>query len=133
VALSAKGRRALGDPDLLWRLAVADIFSAGTYEGEGAALAAANLVKADGPVPRTTVEDKVGAGLKGRWRTAAGDSLQGWSGLEATRDFGLLMGVFGWIEPGDDWQNRVWVLTGPGRQAALMGLQVQARTPRNRV
>jgi hypothetical protein len=133
VALSAKGRRALGDPDLLWHLAVADIFPAGTYEGEGAALAAATLVKANGPLPRSTVEDKVGAGLQGRWRTAAGDSLQGWSGLEATRDFGLLMGVFGWIEPGDDWQNRVWTLTSPGRQAALMGLQVQARTPRNRV
>jgi hypothetical protein len=79
------------------------------------------------------VADKVGAGLQGRWRTAAGDSLKGWSGLEATRDFGLLAGVFGWIEPGDDWQNRMWMLTRPGRQAALMGLQVQARTPRNRV
>jgi hypothetical protein len=133
VSLSATGRRALGDPSLLWRIVVADIFSAGTYEGEGAALAAAALVKATMPVPRPAVEAKVGAGLRGRWRTASGEALEQWSGLDAARDFGLLAGVFGWLEPDDDWQNRTWTLTASGRQAALMGLQLQARSPRNRV
>jgi len=133
VSLSATGRRALGDPSLLWRIVVADIFSAGTYQGEGAALAAAVLVKATMPVPRPAVEVKVGAGLRGRWRTASGEALEQWSGLDATRDFGLLAGVFGWLEPDDDWQNRTWTLTASGRQAALMGLQLQARSPRNRV
>jgi hypothetical protein len=51
--------------------------------------------------------------------------------MEATRGFGLLAGVFGGIEPGDDWHIRTWMLTRPGRQAALLGLQIQARTPRN--
>jgi hypothetical protein len=133
VALSAKGRRALGDPGLLWRIAVAGVFSTGTFDGEGAALAAATLLKAGRPVPRSTVDSTVGAGLRGRWRTAAGESLEEWSGLDATREFGLLAGVFGWVEPGDDWHNRMWMLTRPGRQAALLGLQTQARTPRNRI
>jgi hypothetical protein len=89
VALSAKGRRALRDPDLLWRVAVAGVFSPGTFEGEGAALAAAALVMAGRPMPRSTVEATVGAGLRGRWRTAAGGVARGvvghgsYSGLRA--------------------------------------------------
>jgi hypothetical protein len=133
VSLSAKGRRALGDPSLLWRIAVADIFSARTYEGEGAAMAAATLLRANMPVPYPTVEAKVGAGLVGRWRAVSGEALEEWSGLDATREFGLLANVFGWIEQEDGGQNRTWTLTSAGRQAALMGLQLQARTPRERV
>ena len=132
VALSATGRRALGDPNLLWRIALADIFSAGTFEGEGAALAAAILVKANTPVPYPTLEARVSAGLVGRWRTVSGEALEEWSGLDATREFGLLADVFGWIERDDDGQNRTWTLTAHGREAALMGLQLQARAPRNR-
>jgi hypothetical protein len=131
VSLSARGLRALGDPELLWRIVVGDIFSARTYEGEGAALAAATLVKAHGPVPRLTVEARVGAGLRGRWRTVSGESLERWSGLDATREFGLLADVFGWLEQDEDWLNRTWKLTSPGRAAVLMGLQLQARTPRD--
>jgi hypothetical protein len=131
--LSHTGRRALGDPGLLWRIVVADIFSAGTYEGEGAALAAAALVKANTSMPRASVEAKVSASLQGRWRTVSGETLEQWSGLDATREFGLLADVFGWLEKDDDWRRRVWRLTSPGRKAALMGLQIQARTPRNRV
>jgi len=133
VSLSVTGRRALGDPSLLWRIVVADIFSAATYEGEGAALAAATLVNAGMPLPRRSVEAKVGAGLEGRWRTDSGEALEQWSGLDATRDFGQLADVFGWIEQDDDWQNRTWTLTSPGREAALLGLQLQARAPRNRI
>ena len=133
LSLSAAGRRALGDPSLLWRTVVADIFTAGTYEGEGAALAAATLVNANRPVLRQTVEARVGAGLVGRWRTASGETLEQWSGFDAAREFGLLAGVFDWIEQDDEGQNRTWALTSSGRQAALMGLQFQARTPRNHV
>ena len=133
LSLSAAGRRALGDPSLLWRTVVADIFTAGTYEGEGAALAAATLVNANRPVLRQTVEARVGAGLVGRWRTASGETLEQWSGFDAAREFGLLAGVFDWIEQDDKGQNRTWALTSSGRQAALMGLQFQARTPRNHV
>jgi len=133
VSLSATGRRAQGDPSLLWRIVTADIFSAATYEGEGAALAAATLVNASGPLPRRSVEIKVGAGLEGRWRTDSGEALEQWSGLDATRDFGLLADVFGWLERDDDWQNRTWTLTSPGRQAALLGLQLQAQSPRNHI
>ena len=133
VSLSATGRRALGDPSLLWRIVVADIFSAGTYEGEGAALAAATLVNAGRPLPRQTVEATVGAGLEGRWRTDSGEALDQWAGLDATRNFGLLADVFGWFEQDDDWQNRTWTLTPPGREAALLGLKLQAQSPRNRV
>jgi hypothetical protein len=133
LSLSGSGRRALGDVSLLWRTVVADIFSPGTYEGEGAALAAAILVRASAAVPRPTVEAKVGASLKGRWRTASGESLEPWSGLDATREFALLADVFGWLEHDQDWQNRTWRLTPAGRKAALLGLQLQARSPRNRV
>jgi hypothetical protein len=132
MSLSAMGRRALDDPGLLWRIVVADIFSAGTYEGEGAALAAAALVNAGRPLSRQSVEAKVGAGLEGRWQTDSGEALSQWSGLDATRDFGLLADVFGWLERNNDWLNPTWTLTAPGRDAALLGLQLQARTPRNR-
>jgi hypothetical protein len=64
LSLSATGRRALGDPSLLWRAVVADIFSVGTYEGEGAALAAATLLRANAAVSCPTVEARVGAGLQ---------------------------------------------------------------------
>jgi hypothetical protein len=131
LTLSATGRRALGDSSLLWHSVVADIFSAGTYEGEGAALAAATLVEAKAPVPYPTVEAGVGAGLVGRWRTDTGEVLEHWSSLDATREFGLLSDVFGWIEQDHDGQNLTWALTSPGRQAALLGLQLQARAPRN--
>ena len=131
LSLSTSGRRALGDSRLLWRIVVADIFSAGTYEGEGAALAAAELVKAKTPLPYPRVEAGVGAGLVGRWRTDSGEVLEHWSSLDATREFGLLSDVFGWIEQDHDGQNLTWMLTSPGRQAALLGLQLQARTPRN--
>jgi hypothetical protein len=130
VSLSAKGDRALADPSLLWRIAVGDVFSAGTYEGEGAALAAATLLRANIPVPYSMVEAKVGAALVGRWRTLSGEALQEWSGMDATREFGLLANVFGWIEQDNGAANQTWALTSPGRQAALMGLQLQARTPR---
>lgn len=133
VSLSHTGRRALGEPNLLWRIVVADIFSAGTYEGEGAALAAAVLVKAGTSVPRPVVDAKVSAGLQGRWRAAADESLEQWSGMDATREFGLFGDVFGWIDKDDDWQGRTWQLTLPGRKAALLGLQIQSRTPRNHV
>jgi hypothetical protein len=133
VSLSARGRRALGDPSLLWRIVVTEIFSAVTYEGEGAALAAAALVNACSPLPRQMVEAKVGEGLEGRWRTDSGEALDQWAGLDATRDFGLLADVFGWFEQDDDWQNRTWTLTSPGREAVLLGLQLQAQSPRNRV
>ena len=129
LSLSATGRRALVDPGLLWRIVVADTFSAGTYEGEGAALAAATLVRASHPLARSMVEAKVGGGLEGRWRTVSGESLDQWSGLDATHEFGLLAGVFGWVQQGGDGQNRTWQLTPPGRQAALLGLQLQARSP----
>lgn len=133
VSLSAVGRRVLSDPDRLWRMVVADIFSAGTFEGEGAALAAATLLRTNMPVAYPRVEAIVDAGLVGRWRTASGESLEEWSGLDATREFGLLAEVFGWIEQDDDGQNRTWTLTAPGREAALLGLQLQSRTPRSRV
>jgi hypothetical protein len=112
---------------------VADIVSAGTYEGEGAALAAATLVRVSAPVPRQTVEAKVGASLQGRWQTISGETLEQWSGLDATREFGLLADVFGWLEQDQDWVNRTWRLTPAGRKAALLGLQLQARAPRHRV
>ena len=131
VALSATGRRALGDPGLLWRIVVSDMFATGRYEGEGAALAAATLVNAFTPLPYDTVEAKVVAGLEGRWLTASGEALDRWSGLHATRDFRLLAEVFGWLVEDGDWQNRTLTLTPPGRQAALLGLQLQARAPRN--
>jgi hypothetical protein len=132
VSLSAMGRRALGDPSMLWRLVIAEIFRASSYEGEGAALAGATLVKAGTTVPRPTVQAKVGAALTGRWYTASGDTLGKYAGSHATRDFGLLAEVFGWIEHDDKWSNPTWTLTEPGREAVLMGLQLQARTPRNR-
>ena len=133
VFLSGPGRRALGDPHLLWRLVVADVFAAGTYEGEGAALAVATMVRANMQVPYPRVEATVGAGLLGRWRMASGEQLEAWSGLDATHEFGLLADVFGWIKQDDDGRYRTWALTAPGREAALLGLQLQARTPRNRV
>jgi hypothetical protein len=111
---------------------VADIFASGTYEGEGAALAAATLVRANMQVPYPRVEATVGAGLLGRWRTTSGEQLEAWSGLDATHEFGLLADVFGWISQDDDGRYRTWTLTAPGRQAALLGLQLQARAPRNR-
>ena len=132
VSLSATGRTALGDPSLLWRIVISDVFAVGTYGGEGAALAAAMLVNAKATLSGKTVEAKVGAGLEGRWLTASGGALGQWSGLQATRDYRRLAGVFGWLEEGNDWQNRTWTLTPPGRQAALLGLQLQAQSPRNR-
>ena len=96
-------------------------------------MAAATLLRANMPVPYPTVEAKVGAALVGRWRTVSGQALEQWSGMDATREFGLLADVFGWIELDDGPQSRTWTLTSPGRQAALMGLQLQARTPRTRV
>ena len=95
-------------------------------------LAAATLLRAISPVPYSAVEAKVGAGLLGRWRTPSGEELEQWSGLDATREFGLLADLFGWIEQDGVGQDRMWTLTSSGRQAALMGLQLQARTPRRR-
>jgi len=132
VSLSTTGRRALDDPGLLWRIVLSDIFSARTFEGEGAALAVAALVNAGGTLTRQSVETKVTAGLEDRWCTDSGGVLDQWSGLDATRDLGLLAEVFGWVTPDGDWQNPTWTLTSPGREAALLGLQLQARTPRNR-
>jgi len=135
VSLSKMGRRALDDRSQLWRIVVADIFSARTYEGEGAALAAAALVRAGKPVPRESLEAKVGAGLRGRWRTVSGEALEqstGHHGVDATRDFAVLAGAFGWVEQDYDGQSLTWTLTSPGRKAALMGLQLQARTARTR-
>jgi len=91
------------------------------------------LVRAGIPVPRPTVEAKVGAGLVGRWRAVSGETPEQWSGFDASREFGLLAIAFGWIEQDDDGHSRTWMLTSPGRQAALMGLQLQSRTPRKRV
>jgi hypothetical protein len=133
VSLSATGRRALGDPHLLWHIVVADIFAAGTYEGEGAALAAATLLRANMQIPYPRVEATVSAGMLGRWRMASGEELEAWSGLDATHEFGLLADVFGWINQEDDGRYRTWTLTRPGREAVLLGLQLQARNPRNRV
>jgi hypothetical protein len=133
VSLSRTGRRALGEPSLLWRIVVADVFSAGTFEGEGAGLASAVLVKANTSVPRAVVEARVSAGLSGRWRTSSGESLEQWSGVDATREFGLLADVFGWLEQDGDWGSSTWRLTSPGRKAALTGLQIQSRTPRRHV
>lgn len=132
VTLSATGRRALDDPGLLWQIVLEDLFSARTFEGEGAALAVAALVNAGGTLTRQSVEAKVTAGLEDRWCTDSGGTLDQWSGLHATRDFGLLAEVFGWVTRDSDWQNPTWTLTSPGREAALLGLQLQARTPRNR-
>jgi hypothetical protein len=123
----------LTDPNRLWHIVVADMFSAGTFEGEGAALAAATLVTASMPVAYPRVEATVVAGLVGRWRTASGESLEEWSGLDATRELGVLADVFGWIEQNDDGQDLTWALTARGREAALLGLQLQSRAPRNRV
>ncbi|MDQ1537557.1 MAG: hypothetical protein QOE58_1950 [Actinomycetota bacterium] len=133
VSLSATGRRALADPSMLWRIAIAEVFSASSYEGEGAALAGATLVKSGMTVPRPTVEAKVGAALTGRWCTASGETLGNYAGSHATRDFGLVADVFGWIEHGDSWPTPTFTLTRPGREAVLMGLQLQARRPRDRV
>jgi hypothetical protein len=52
--------------------------------------------------------------------------------VDATCEFGLLADVFGWIEQDHDGQARTWALTSHGRQAALLGLQLQSRSPRNR-
>jgi hypothetical protein len=131
VSLTAKGRRALGNSSLLWCSVVAEVFSGGTCEGEGAAVAAATLVQARSPVPLSTVQAMVRAGLVGRWPTGEGETHEHRPSFDASRNFGLLAGVFGWIEYDDDGQNRTWMLTSSGRQAALMGLQLQARTPRN--
>lgn len=133
VSLSATGRKALGDPSMLWRIVIADIFSANTFEGEGAALAAATLVNANLPLRRKGVEAKVRVGLEGRWNTSSGEPLGLLSGLQATRDFGRLADAFGWFEKDDDWQNRTWTLTSTGRAALLLGLQLQARSPRHRI
>jgi hypothetical protein len=132
ISVSASGRRALGDPILLWRVVVADLFSVQTYQGEGAALAAATLLSAGRAVSRRSVEATVGAGLEGRWHTDSGGALDQCSGMDATRDFGVLADVFGWLEEDDDWQNRTWTLTSTGRLAALLGLQIQAQSPRHR-
>jgi hypothetical protein len=132
VLLSATGRRALNDPDLLWRLVLSDLFSARRYEGEGAALAAAMLLSAARPLSRRSVEATVGAALVGRWRTVSGRALDRPSGLDATRELGLLGGLFGWIDQDGDRQDPTWTLTPRGRQAALTGLQAQARTPHSR-
>lgn len=133
VSLSATGRAALGNPALLWRIVVADIFSAATYEGEGAALAAATMINAGTSLPRRSVEVTVGAGLEGRWCADYGEALEQWAGLDATREFALLAGVFGWLDEPQDSLNRSWRLTSPGRQAALLGLQLQAQSPRSRI
>jgi hypothetical protein len=131
VSLSATGRRALRDPGLLWRIVLGDLFSARTYGGEGAALAAATLVSAGRPLPRQRVQATVGASLVGRWRTVSGKALDQRSGMEATHDFALLGGIFGWVDQDGARQKRTWALTSPGREAALMGLQIQARSPHN--
>jgi hypothetical protein len=132
-SLSASGRRALRDPGLLWRIVLSDLFSGRTYGGEGAALAAATLVSAGRPLPRQTVQATVSASLVGRWRTVSGKALDQGSGVEASHDFALLGGIFGWIDQDGARQKRTWALTSPGRQAALMGLQIQARSPHNHV
>ena len=62
----------------------------------------------------------------------SGEQLEAWSGLDATHEFGLLADVFGWIRQEDDGRYRTWTLTAPGRAAALLGLQLQARSPRTR-
>lgn len=63
VSLTARGRRALGDTSLLWCSVVAEVFSGGTCQGQGAAVAAATLVQARNPVPRSTVQALVRAAL----------------------------------------------------------------------
>ena len=134
VSLSAMGRKALGDPSILWRIVIADIFEANTFEGEGAALAAATLVNANVPLPRQGVQAKVRVGLDGRWSTSSGETLGPLSGVQATRDFSRLAYAFGWFEKDDDSLTRpTWKLTTTGRAALLIGLQIQARAPRHRI
>lgn len=130
--VSAQGRLALRDPSLLWRIVVADIFAAETYEGEGAALAAATMLRSSTSLPRRALEASVGAGLEGRWQSEPGDGLGEWAVADAMRDFGVLGDVFGWLEHDDDWQNRLWALTSTGRLAGVLGLQIQAQSPRHR-
>jgi hypothetical protein len=130
VSLTARGRRALGDTSLLWCSVVAEVFSGGTCQGQGAAVAAATLVQARNPVPRSTVQAMVRAALVGRSPTGEGETHEQWPSFDASGNFGLLADVFGWTEHDDDGQNRTWMLTSSGRQAALMSLQLQARTPR---
>jgi len=45
----------------------------------------------------------------------------------------LLAVVFGWLEKDGEWESNTWRLTSPGRKAAMMGLQIQSRTPRKHV
>jgi hypothetical protein len=133
VSVSAQGRLALGDPNLLWRVVVADIFAAETYEGEGAALTAATLLRTSTSLSRRALEARVAAGLEGRWHSEPGDGLDEWAVADAMRDFGVLADVFSWLEQDDDWQNRLWALTSAGRHAAVLGLQIQAQSPRHRL
>ena len=132
LSVSASGRRSLGDPDLLWRIVIHYMFDGARFEGDGAGLYAACLLRNDEPQDRQAIQTQVGDVVREKWQAGSGESLGQYAGLQATKDVQRLGSVFGWsVEEGPPMAPRIR-LTDIGREAALGGLQTQAWGPRNR-
>jgi hypothetical protein len=129
------GRQALADPERLWRIAAVDPFTGKDLRAEASALAAAVLLRADGPVLRSELEERVTAAVQGRWvvQGGGGGPVDELSVSRALRDYFVVGEVLGWVVEAGEWGGGRTVAHTPfGRAGAVLGLQTQAWAPRHR-
>lgn len=116
----------------MWRNVTRRFFDGTRFEGDGSALAVACLLGQGGAQPERAVEARVGGAVSERWRAGAGEPLGPYAGIRAMRELRVLGEVFGWIVEEGAYDARTIALTEIGEQAGLLGLQSQARAPRDR-
>lgn len=132
VALSAKGRQALADGELLWDHVVRHVFDPQTFDGEGAALLVACLLPSGEPLSRSQVESRIAEAMTGRWRSDSGEPLGPRIGSLATVEVRAYAEIFGWLDEDGPWDSPRLRLTEAGRAAARRGLRHQAWGPHSR-
>lgn len=130
ISLSAKGKKAIHDPDLLARVVFGLVFDETTWEGDGAVFQAYWLLQPTGPGETADVRGKdrdaaLHEYLSGRWAVGsrlAPVSISPYQIYSSLWRFQALAGPCGWSDP---------ELTERGRAAAVAGLRVAAQRPRD--
>jgi hypothetical protein len=131
LALTAKGRRSLGDPDRLWRAAASGLLDGSDFSVFAGELVLALLLDTDS-MPYDEIKAVVGqaAGEEGFREARTGepptDHEVGWAISDTTN----LCRALAVLSAGGDWNDRSYGLTKVGKVAALEALRARATGPR---
>ncbi len=131
LALTAKGRRLLADPDRLWRAAASGLLGGSDFSVFAGELVLALLLDTDS-MPYDEIKAVVGqaAGEEGFREARTGelptDHEVGWAISDTTN----LCRALAVLSAGGDWNDRSYGLTKTGKVAALEALRARATGPR---